>query len=78
MIQQFHTTDQREFRSHVCNISYITHLDVLIRILSTHSTGYLQYCMEGNFGGGKRWRIDSFRAFGERKLGELIYQPIDY
>ena len=34
--------------------------------------------MEGNFGGGKRWRIDSFRAFGKRKFGELIDQPIDY
>ena len=28
--------------------------------------------MEGNFGRGKRWRIDSFQAFGERKFGELI------
>ena len=34
--------------------------------------------MEGNFGGGKRWQIDSFQAFGERKFGELIDQPIDY
>ena len=25
----------------------------------------------------KVWRIDSFRTFGERKLGELIDQPID-
>ena len=32
----------------------------------------------GKFGGGEVWRIDSFRAFGERKLGELIDQPIDY
>ena len=32
--------------------------------------------MEGNFGGRKVWRIDSFRAFGERKFGELIDQPI--
>ena len=41
------------------------------------------YRMEGNFGGGKRWRIDSFRAFVERKFGEkkfdeLIDQPIGY
>ena len=34
--------------------------------------------MEENFGGGKRWRIDSFQAFGERKFGELIDRPIDY
>ena len=27
---------------------------------------------------GKVWRIDSFQAFGERKLGKLIDQPIDY
>ena len=27
---------------------------------------------------GKVWRIDSFQAFGERKFGELIDQPIDY
>ena len=26
---------------------------------------------------GKVWRIDSFQAFGERKFGELIDQPID-
>ena len=26
----------------------------------------------------KVWRIDSFRAFGERKFGELIDQPIGY
>ena len=34
--------------------------------------------MKGKFGGGKVWRIDLFRAFGERKFGELIDQPIDY
>ena len=28
--------------------------------------------------GGKHWRIDLFQAFGERKFGELIDQPIDY
>ena len=27
---------------------------------------------------GKAWPIDSFQAFGERKFGELIDQPIDY
>ena len=27
---------------------------------------------------GKVWRIDSFRAFGERKFGELINQSIGY
>ena len=27
---------------------------------------------------GKVWRIDSFRAYGERKFGELIDQPIGY
>ena len=32
------------------------------------------YCVAGKFGG----RIDSFRAFGERKFGELLDQPIDY
>ena len=26
----------------------------------------------------KVWRIDSFRAFGERKFDELIDQPIGY
>ena len=24
------------------------------------------------------WRIDLFRAFGKRKFGKLIDQPIDY
>ena len=36
------------------------------------------YRIAGKFGGGKVWRIDSIRAFGERKFGELIDQPIDY
>ena len=36
------------------------------------------YCIEGKFSGGKVGRIDSFRAFGERKFDELIDQPIDY
>ena len=36
------------------------------------------YRKAGKFGGGKVWRIDSFRTFGKRKLGELIHQPIDY
>ena len=27
---------------------------------------------------GEVWRIDSFQAFGERKFGELIDQPIGY
>ena len=34
--------------------------------------------MEGKFGGGKVWQINSFQAFGKRKFGELIDQPIDY
>ena len=34
--------------------------------------------MEGMFGGGKIWQINSFRVFGERKFGELIDQPKDY
>ena len=36
------------------------------------------YCIAGKFGGEKVWQIDSFRAFGERKFGELIDQPIGY
>ena len=28
--------------------------------------------------GGKVWRIDSFQAFGKRKIGELIDQPKYY
>ena len=34
-------------------------------------TRYITYRMEGKFGGGKIWRMDSFRAFGERKFGKL-------
>ena len=40
--------------------------------------GVVGYRIAGKFGGGKVWRIDSVRAFGERKFGELIDQPIDY
>ena len=38
----------------------------------------IEYRMEGKFGGGKVWRIDSFQAFGEIKFGKLIDRPIDY
>ena len=38
----------------------------------------IEYRIAGKFGGGKVWRIDSFRAFGERKFGKLIDQTIDY
>ena len=37
-----------------------------------------RYRIAGKFGGGKVWRIDSFRAFGERKFGELIDQAMGY
>ena len=37
-----------------------------------------EYCIAEKFGGEKVWRIDCFRAFGERKFGELIDQPIGY
>ena len=38
----------------------------------------IHYCITGKFGGGKVWRIDSFWAFGERKFGKSLDQPIDY
>ena len=38
----------------------------------------IKYRIAGKFGGEKVWRIDSFRAFGERKFSELIDQPIGY
>ena len=38
----------------------------------------ITYHIAGKFGGEKVWRIDSFQAFGERKFGELIDQPIGY
>ena len=38
----------------------------------------MNYCIAGKFGGEKIWRTDSFRAFGERKFGELIDQLIGY
>ena len=39
---------------------------------------FRDYCIVGKFGGGKVWRIDSFQAFGERKFGKIIDQPIGY
>ena len=44
----------------------------------------LHYCDVVNtvqwesLGGKGLWRIDSFQAFGKRKFGELIDQPIGY
>ena len=37
----------------------------------------ISYHIAGKFGRGKVWRFYSFRAFGERKFGE-IDKPIDY
>ena len=59
----------------LCPVEYVKHA-----ITITQPVGQLHthmYRMEAKFGGGKVWRIDSFRAFGERKFGELIDQPID-
>ena len=39
---------------------------------------FLLYRIAGKFGGGKVWRIDSFRAFGKRKFDELIDQAMGY
>ena len=36
------------------------------------------YYIMGKIGGGEVWQIDSFWAFGDRKFGKLIYQPIGY
>ena len=36
------------------------------------------YRIAGKFGRGEVSQIDSFRAFGERKFGELIDQPKGY
>ena len=38
----------------------------------------ISYHIAGKFGREKVWQIDSFPAFGERKFGELIDQPIGY
>ena len=40
--------------------------------------GVASYRIVGKFGGDKVWQIVSFRAFGKRKFGKLIDQPIDY
>ena len=53
------------FTQHIANYSELKALEI-------------HYRTAGKFGGGKVWRIDSFRAFGERKFGESIDQPIDY
>ena len=61
---------------------YTTTIEWLIYSNSTVSTlGGLavhEVLYGGKFGGGKVWRIDSFRAFGKRKFGKLTDQPIDY
>ena len=38
----------------------------------------ISYSIAGKSGGEKVWPFDSFRAFGKRKFGELIDQPIGY
>ena len=61
------------------NYSIHIHMPILKYILNIYTWCFcwpIPY--GGKFGGGKFWRIDSFRAFGERKFGELIDQPIGY
>ena len=48
---------------------------VHIKLIKMH---FVTYHIAGKLGRGKVWRSDSFQAFGERKFGELIDQPIDY
>ena len=43
-----------------------------------HSVPLRGYRIAGKFGRGKVWQINSFRAFGERKFGELIDQAMGY
>ena len=45
---------------------------------SGYVSAMVAYRIAGKFDGGKVWRINSFRAFGERKFDELIDQPIGY
>ena len=35
---------------------------------------FMQYCIAKKFGKGTVWQIDFYRAFGERRFGELIDQ----
>ena len=69
----------------VSKIFQLSELESIIIVLNNcqqpHATWVeicLWYRIAGKFGGEKVWRIDSFRTFGERKLGELIDQPIGY
>ena len=61
-------------------------IDPIYMHVSMHLASYdmLDVCIESNyriagkFGVEKVWRIDSFQAFGKRKFGKLIDQPIGY
>ena len=50
-------------------MSYNSKIIMLVSVL---------YRIAGKFGGGEVWRNDSFRAFGVRKFGKLMDQPIGY
>ena len=50
----------------------------MLRAYVQQHNDWEKYRIVGKFSGRKVWRIDWFRAFGERKFGELIDQPIDY
>ena len=52
-------------------------LAIILAIVSLHAR-VGTYHIVGKFGRGKVWRIDSFRAFGKRKFGELIDQAMGY
>ena len=38
----------------------------------------LKYRIAQNFGGGKLWRIDCYRVFGEENVGEFTIATISY
>ena len=62
-----HTHTQQQQQQQLCGLSNLS------------NNFFRKSCIHKNIPySGKVWRIDSFRAFGERKLGELIDQPIDY
>ena len=58
----------------ITNLKSLTHCKSLV--LGCNHTKFTVYCVAETFSGEKVWRIDSFQAFGERKFGKLIDQPI--
>ena len=60
------------------NIDFRNLFKSLLKIYEVQNAKFTTYRIVGKFGGGEIWQTDIFQAFGKRKFGKLIDEPIGY